>query len=178
MKDTFVQECRELYEVAGNIPLKGELLLLTVKFKECLDAIDKLKKTNRKLNRRCQFAESVANENVEKCKKARISFGRMLANYAAIQAIDENAKLKKELEHTYSHESVRGLVDHRDATIKELTAQNEKLKEFARKAIKEICWGHMDGGSIQELAVEMGLIKWVANNEVCEYQLTEILKEK
>ena len=41
--------------------------------------------------------------------------------------------------------------------------QNDKLKEFARKIIKEYCWGlqidEPDGGSIQDFAEKLGLIE-------------------
>ena len=43
-----------------------------------------------------------------------------------------------------------------------LQQENEKLKKFARAIIKEVCWGYEelpDGGSTQDLAEKLGLIK-------------------
>ena len=56
----------------------------------------KLKDTNRRLNKRCQLAECAANDNIEKCKRAGVSFGRSLANYGCAKWGEENDKLKKE----------------------------------------------------------------------------------
>ena len=40
--------------------------------------------TNALLNRRCQQAEKAARDNIDACKRAGMSFGRSLANYAAL----------------------------------------------------------------------------------------------
>ena len=42
-----------------------------------------LEATVRRLNRRCQQAEKAAQENLEDCKRAGVSMGRSLANWAA-----------------------------------------------------------------------------------------------
>lgn len=44
--------------------------------------------------------------------------------------------------------------------IKRLQAENEKLKKFARKVIKEVCFDgwELDGFDIQDLAHDLGLI--------------------
>jgi hypothetical protein len=39
--------------------------------------------TNKKLHRRCQLAERATKDNVEQCIRSDVSFGRMLANWAA-----------------------------------------------------------------------------------------------
>ncbi len=43
----------------------------------------------------------------------------------------------------------------------QLEAENEKLKKFAREIIKDYCWNHgdPDGGDVQDLAENLGLIK-------------------
>lgn len=45
----------------------------------------------------------------------------------------------------------------------DLQAKNARLKEFARKIIKEYCWGlqidEPDGNTIKDLAEKLGLIK-------------------
>ncbi len=44
--------------------------------------------------------------------------------------------------------------------VKELEAKNERLKDFARPVIEQECWSlsPQDGGHLQELAEELGLI--------------------
>lgn len=45
--------------------------------------------------------------------------------------------------------------------ILELQTENERLKEFSRRVIKQECWGYgdLDGGSVQDWAEKLGLIK-------------------
>lgn len=47
-------------------------------------ALAEARATNARLNRRCQQAEKAARENIDACKRAGMSFGRSLANYAAL----------------------------------------------------------------------------------------------
>ncbi|KDE14230.1 hypothetical protein [Rhodococcus aetherivorans] len=47
-------------------------------------ALFEARATNTRLNRRCQLAEKAARENIDACKRAGMSFGRSLANYAAL----------------------------------------------------------------------------------------------
>lgn len=51
-----------------------------------------LRRKNTEFHRRAQQAEGVANENVEQCRRAGVTFGRQLANYAAAHF---HAKLKE-----------------------------------------------------------------------------------
>ena len=61
--------------------------------------LDESRATNARLNLRCQKAESAARENVEACRRAGVSFGRGLANWAAtdyrrkLDAIDRGTQL-------------------------------------------------------------------------------------
>ena len=57
----------------------------------------RLRETNRKLNRRCQLAEKVADDNIEKCKRAGVSFGRALSNYGYLKQQEEIADLNEQL---------------------------------------------------------------------------------
>ncbi len=50
-----------------------------------------------RLNRRCQLAESVADQNVEACRKQGVSFGRALGIYAASKAEAECARLRERI---------------------------------------------------------------------------------
>lgn len=61
------------------------------------DTIDRLRRMNIDLCRRCQQAESVANETVEKQRQAGGSLGRSLANYAASQAQRELEEARAEI---------------------------------------------------------------------------------
>ncbi|MGD8786554.1 MAG: hypothetical protein PVJ60_03950 [Phycisphaerales bacterium] len=70
-------------------------------------------------------------------------------------AIDEVREFDKEQIDKYSR-----LLSKREHKIGDLEAENERLAKFARRVIKSRCWGEetMDGGDIQELAEELGLI--------------------
>lgn len=76
--------------------------------------------------------------------------------------------------------------------IQQLQAENDILKEFARKVIASKVWAYveMDGLEIQDLALELGLIEsfTATEDDVTEYSdlgvgdtgytFTEILKEQ
>src|SRR5215475_13564543 len=61
------------------------------------EQLRELQETNRRLNRRAQMAEGVADENVEKCRRAGISLGRGLANYAATRSEETIATQAEQL---------------------------------------------------------------------------------
>jgi len=98
--------------------------------------------------------------------------------------------LKVKLSQLRDQESfiIKGL----QSRIKQIQAEFEPIKEFARKVIKEVCWDliELDGGSYQELAEKIGLIQehTVTENEVDEesdfevgdiiYKFTDILQDK
>ena len=55
--------------------------------------VSKLKDTVRRLNRRCQKAEAAAGQNVDDCRRAGVSFGRILANWAATDVVKKDKLL-------------------------------------------------------------------------------------
>ena len=57
----------------------GEIIAIIARIR----ALDALRTKNTELNRRCQAAESVAKQTIERARRAGGSFGRSLANYAA-----------------------------------------------------------------------------------------------
>lgn len=59
--------------------------------------VERLRDTNRNLNRRVQLAESAVAENVEACRRAGVSLGRVLANAAVAQMEAENEWLRAKL---------------------------------------------------------------------------------
>ena len=71
----------------------------------------------------------------------------------------------------------------------QLQAEIEKLKEFARKVIQDVCWDMyvLDAGDVQEFAEKLGLIKPTTVTEEDNYpdfevgdiiyKFSEILKE-
>jgi hypothetical protein len=56
------------------------------------------RETIARLNRRCQRAESVADQNVEACRQQGVSFGRALAGYAARKYADELDAARQRIE--------------------------------------------------------------------------------
>ena len=64
--------------------------------------------TIKRLNRRCQLAESAAKDNVDACKREGISFGRVLANHAAVTAEEELRRLEAEL---HSADNIARIID-------------------------------------------------------------------
>ena len=60
--------------------------------------------------------------------------------------------------------------------IEELLAENQRLKEFAKVVIRTECWGYPDGGGIQELAEQLGLIKLhtATEDDVNEFTYFEV----
>ncbi len=81
-------------------------------------------------------------------------------------------------------------LNYRKGKIKELEAENEDLKEFARHVIRTECWSlyEQDGCELQELAEKLGLIEpqTATENDIDEesdfeigdtiYKFTEVLK--
>ena len=61
--------------------------------------------------------------------------------------------------------------------LEQLQVENEKLKEFVRPFIQEICWSfEIDGGSLQDTAEDLGLIKGctVTEDDVDDYPDFEV----
>lgn len=63
-----------------------------------------------------------------------------------------------------------------------LTAENTRLKEFARLATRVLCWDDGDGGNLQDEAKRLGLIAEGTyldddGEELSGYVFGEILKE-
>ena len=80
----------------------------------------------------------------------------------AVKYKAENESLKVLLsdKRTISKEDAEFLAGVSSENI-DLKVENDKLKEFARKVISWECWeyGDLDGGSVQDLAEKLGLIK-------------------
>lgn len=72
----------------------------SMKVNHCLQELkaenQRLKDTNRRLNRRCQRAESAANATIVKAEQAGASLGRCLLRYAYSKTQKDNQKLKQE----------------------------------------------------------------------------------
>jgi uncharacterized small protein (DUF1192 family) len=92
-----------------------------------------------------------------------------LSRYKALEV--EIDKLKAELANmkTYSHETVRGLVDHRDETIKKLTAENAKLN---------IILFHKENGlSHPDFKPELEIARLIDENEKLKEKLNKCYVE-
>lgn len=111
---------------------------------------DELRATVTRLNRRAQTAEAGVRDNVEACKAAGVSMGRTLANAAADMYLRraEQAEAERDAQHAEilrltgerdeaqqalsqkhlsERQSVRYVLDRRDARIAELTATRDLL---------------------------------------------------
>lgn len=89
LREALAAECkrhRDDRKAAGKALMHWEEMANTLREQRdaAIGEVERLRGKNSELNRRCQRAESVANENVEACKRAGQSFGRGLANYAAL----------------------------------------------------------------------------------------------
>ena len=91
-----------------------------------------LKETNRRLNRRCQLAESAVLNTIEDCRRQGVSFGRILAcaGYAMLE--EENKMLKRYeifVKHIEAHLIEGQVVVCKicGKTIDEISAVNENL---------------------------------------------------
>lgn len=90
----------------------------------------------------------------------------------------------------YDENSDLGMICKLEEQVQQLQSENERLKGFARKVIKETCWNinEIDGGDVQELAEKLGLIvpKTATEDDVDDfsdfeagdtiYQFSDILK--
>lgn len=80
------------------------------------------RETIQRLNRRAQQAEAVADENVEACRRAGVSLGRGLANYAATRATEQLAAAQQREQQTAERVSA-------------LTGALEAVEDVTRAAI-------------------------------------------
>ncbi|MBT8200065.1 MAG: hypothetical protein KJO36_06075 [Acidimicrobiia bacterium] len=64
--------------------------------RERADELDRLRETNRRLNRRAQIAEAAARVTIEDCKRQGVSLGRVLANAGYLQ-LEDLCKRQREM---------------------------------------------------------------------------------
>jgi len=68
---------------------------MIAKVRRLVEYVRRLQQTNRRLNRRCQHAESAARQTLEQQRRAGPSFGRALANWGYAQAMERVRELEE-----------------------------------------------------------------------------------
>lgn len=100
--------------------------------------LDKARKTNQQLNRRCQAAESAAKVTIDDCERQGVSLGRTLANIKCdeLQAKLDEANKQLDNARDYLWSGASGPPERKFIRwlLKNMTADD--IKQRARKALE------------------------------------------
>ena len=88
---------------------------IPARFERAQERITELEATVRRLNRRCQQAEKAASENVDDCRRAGVSMGRSLANWAARDRLtinyDQSVLIQKSILWAWAEDHAESLMN-------------------------------------------------------------------